>query len=304
MKTLMLRIAIVTFITHVVNAWAVEGTTAIAAIAADEKSSATEQPKGLTVHWKDRYLEVLGSNIPGDSIRTHYLEAYCRPGSSEREWKDTVIRHESRLVSAAPNGKRLEIEDRLADGVIVSHVIEAGIEEVTFSVIASNPTTIASQVHWAQPCMRVDKFTGSDPANAREVYPPYIRKCFLMIGGKLTRLPTEPWATTARYVPGQVYVPASVDRNDVNPRPLSILIPSSGLTGCFSADENMILAVAWEPTQEVFQGVITCIHNDFHIGGLAPNESKSIRGKMYILPANEKELLMRFNRDFPERLAE
>jgi hypothetical protein len=147
--------------------------------------------------------------------------------------------------------------------------------------------------------MRVDNFTGADPTRAREVYPPYIRKCFLMIDGQLTRLPTKPWALQARYVPGQVYAPAHVDRNDVNPRPLSRLVPSSGLTGCYSADESMILAVAWEPYQEIFQGVITCIHNDFRIGGLKPGESKQIRGKLYLVAADEAALLSRFRKDFP-----
>jgi len=46
--------------------------------------------------------------------------------------------------------------------------------------------------------------------------------------GKLTRLPTSPWADKARYTPGQVYCPAGVDRNDVNPRPLS----SDGVSVC------------------------------------------------------------------------
>ncbi|MDG2223036.1 MAG: hypothetical protein P8L85_16770 [Rubripirellula sp.] len=253
----------------------------------------------LTLKWENRFLEVIGPHIPGGPIRTHYLEAYCRPGSTDRDWRETVIPHQSQLVSASPDGKRLEIEDRLEDGVVVRHVIEAGNDEVFFIVKASNPTDRESQVHWAQPCMRVDGFVGADPQDAREVYPPYIRHCFVMVDGKLTRLPTKPWALDARYVPGQVYAPASVDRNDVNPRPLSKLVPSSGLTGCFSADEKMILAVAWEPYQEVFQGVITCIHNDFRIGGLKPGETKTIRGKMYLLPADETRLLSRFRKDFP-----
>ncbi|MEE2938305.1 MAG: hypothetical protein VYA84_20135 [Planctomycetota bacterium] len=253
----------------------------------------------LTLKWENRFLEVIGPHIPGGPIRTHYLEAYCRPDSTDRDWRETVIPHESELVSASSDGKRVEIEDRLEDGVVVRHVIKAGKDEVMFIVEASNPTNRESLVHWAQPCMRVDGFVGADPKDSREVYPPYIRRCFLMIDGKLTRLPTTPWALNARYVPGQVYVPASVDRDDVNPRPLSKLVPSSGLTGCYSADEKMILAVAWEPYQEVFQGVITCIHNDFRIGGLKPGETKAIRGKMYLVPADEKSLLSRFHRDFP-----
>ena len=261
-------------------------------------TTAADPDKTLTLRWQDRFLEVMGPGIPGGAIRTHYLEAYCRPGSTDRDWSETVIPHQSRLVSAAEDGKRIEIEDRLEDGVVVKHVLEAGDDEVDFLVTATNPTDTESLAHWAQPCMRVDKFVGGDPKEAREVSPPYIRKCFLMIDETLTRLPTEPWATEARYVPGQVYAPRHVDRDDVNPRPLSKLVPSSGLTGCYSQDESMILAVAWEPYQEIFQGVITCIHADFRIGGLKPGETKTIRGKLYLVPADEEALIERFRADF------
>ena len=88
----------------------------------------------------------------------------------------------------------IELEDRLADGVVVHHRIEAAADEVTFRVTASNPTSTESLAHWAQPCMRVDGFTGSDTAQSREVYPPYIQKCFLLLNGRLIRLPTKPWA--------------------------------------------------------------------------------------------------------------
>lgn len=251
----------------------------------------------LTLHWEKRFLEVRGEQIPGGPIRTHYLEAYCRPGSTDREWGKTVIRHKSRLVSATKT--RIELEDKLDDGVIVRHVIEAGKDNVTFIVTAKNPTKEVSMAHWAQPCMRVDGFTGTTNKDAREVYPTYIKKCFLMLDGKLTRLPTKPWELKARYVPGQVYAAAGVDRNDVNPRPLSKLTPSSSLCGCFSADEKMILAVAWEPYQEIFQGVIACMHNDFRIGGLKPSETKQIKGKLYVVPNDVESLLKRFAKDFP-----
>ncbi|QDV84309.1 hypothetical protein [Planctomycetes bacterium TBK1r] len=257
---------------------------------------------GLTIQWNGRYLDVHGPNLPGDFIRTHYLEAYCRPGSTDRDWSETVIKHTSELIKATPDRKRIEIRDTLVDGVIVDHVILAGEDEVTFELTATNPTDKASEAHWAQPCMRVDRFTGADPGNARDIYPPYIRKCFLIVDGTLTRLPTSPWALKARYVPGQVYAPEHVDRDDVNPRPLSDVVPSSGLTGCYSADEKMILAVAWHPYQEIFQGVITCMHNDFRIGGLAPGQTKHIRGKLYVVPADTQALIRRFQTDFPESL--
>ena len=113
-------------------------------------------------------------------------------------------------------------------------------------------------------------------------------------------MPIEPWATKARYIPGQVWRSPDADRDDVNPRPVSKLVPDDGLIGCYSADETMILASAWEPYQELFQGVGVCIHSDFRIGGLAPGETKRIRGKIYIVPADADALLARYRRDFPE----
>jgi hypothetical protein len=128
-------------------------------------------------------------------------------------------------------------------------------------------------------------------------------RSFVFIDGKLTRLPTRPWATQARYTPGQVWCPAHVDRNDVNPRPLSTLVPSNGLIGCFSADETQILATAWEPYQELFQGVIVCLHSDFRIAGLKPHETKTIRGKLYLTGADVDALRKRYEADFPEHRA-
>ena len=200
------------------------------------------------------------------------------------------------------DGKRIRLRDTLADGVIVEHTITAARDEVDFRLVAHNPTDKPSLAHWAQPCIRVDAFTGEGKADARALVPAYARKCFLFIDGQLTRMPTEPWADKAINVPGQVYAAPGVDRNDVNPRPLSPHVPSSGLCGCFSSDEKQIMAVAWEPYQEIFQGVIACIHSDFRIGGLAAGETKKIRGKIYIVPADVSALVKRYERDFPEQV--
>ena len=103
-------------------------------------------------------------------------------------------------------------------------------------------------------------------------------------------------------MPGQVWCPKNVDRNDVNPRPLSPDVPSNGLIGCFSADDKMILASAWEPYQELFQGVIVCLHSDFRIGGLKPGETKQIRGKIYLVDADVEKLVKKYRKDFPEHV--
>ncbi len=76
-------------------------------------------------------------------------------------------------------------------------------------------------------------------------------------------------------------------------------MPSNGLIGCVSADGRELLASAWEPYQELFQGVYVCLHSDFRIGGLAPGGSKTIRGKIYLMPADIPALLERYRRDFP-----
>ena len=258
------------------------------------------EPKPLAISWEKNFLTVRGDFL-GDEIKIMYLEAYCRPGSTDRDWGQTVIPHKAELLLTTENDGAIRLKDTLADGVIVKHVITPGKDEVDFQVTATNPTDKESQAHWAQPCIRVDKFTGAGNSDARVLVPAYARKCFIFLDGKLTRLPTEPWADKARYTPGQVYCPKDVDRNDVNPRPLSKLVPSSGLCGCFSADEKQIMAVAWDPYQEIFQGVIACIHSDFRLGGLKPGETKKIHGKLYIVPADVEKLALRYEKDFPKK---
>lgn len=271
---------------------------AIAAFPASLPLGAAERPP-FKLTWEDNFLTIHGSQLPGKQLRIHYLEAYCRPGSTDRDWSQTVIRHRATLVAA--DGNRIQLKDELGDGVIVEHTITSSADAVDFHLVAHNPTDRRSDVDWAQPCIRVDQFTGCRSEDARKLYPPYIRQCFLFLDGRLTRLPTTPWASQARYTPGQVYVPQGVDRNDVNPRPLSELVPSSGLCGCFSADGKQVMAVAWEPYQEIFQGVITCLHSDFRIGGLNSGETKNIRGKIYLMPADIDRLVRRYEQDFPEQ---
>ena len=262
-------------------------------------ATVTADEVDLSITWKDHMLRISGEGVPGGEVPIWYLEAYCRPDSTDRVWGETVIRHTTELLSASEDGKTIRLKDTLQDGVTVEHLIEAKGDTVEFHLTAHNPTKVASQAHWAQPCMRVDQFTGAGKDDARELVPAYARKCFVFVDGELTRLPTKPWADKARYVPGQVYGAPGVDRDDLNPRPLSEIIPTSGLCGCFSADDKMILAIAWEPYQEIFQGVIACMHSDFRIGGLKPGETKEIRGKLYIVPADVKRLAKRYEQDFP-----
>jgi len=249
----------------------------------------------LTLSREDHWLIV---HTSAGAIRINYLETYCRAGSTDADWvKHTVIPHKSQTLSASASEVRLR--DVLADGVTVEHTITARGDEIDFRLTAHNPTSKPSGAHWAQPCVRLSAFTGFDEKTAGDATD-YLPKCFIFVDGKLTRMPFEPWATKARYVPGQTWCPAHVPRIDVNPRPLSPVVPSNGLIGCFSADEKLIFATAWEPYQELFQGVARCLHSDFRIGGLAPGETKKVRGKIYVVPADPTALQDRYARDFPE----
>ena len=268
---------------------------AISFITAGARIGAAAEAARLELAWADNLLTIRQPQLPGGKLVVNYLEAFCRNGSSDRDWTETVIPHTTRLVSAADDRHELALESRLRDGVIVNHKILAGTDEVSFELSAHNPTETASEVHWAQPCIRVDEFTGRNQDD-------YLAFCFVLIDGKVTRLPTRPWATKARYTPGQVYCPKHVDRGDVNPRPLSSLVPSHGLIGAFSGDGRWIVASAWEPYQELFQGVLVCVHADLRIGGLKSGQTKQIHGKIYLTRDSIDELVKRYERDFPEHL--
>lgn len=258
-------------------------------------------PDTLTLSYEPGWLSLHAPHIPGGRIRIHYLETYCRAGSTDADWvKHTMLAHTTEMLSLSADKKMLRLRDTLADGVIVEHEITAREDEVNFHLTAHNPGAKRSEAHWAQPCVRLAAFTGFDEkfdekgADLND----YLGKCFVFLDGKLTRLPTHPWATTARYTPGQVWCPREVPRSDVNPRPLSPLVPSHGLIGAFSGDEKLIFATAWQPYQELFQGVARCLHSDFRLGGLQAGETKTIRGKIYVVPADAAALLARYEKDF------
>ena len=245
---------------------------------------------GLTISWDKNYLVVAGQGLPGGDVRIHYLEAYLRSGSTNRDWLKTMIPHRTRKVSATP--KRIELQCKVEPTVVVDHVIEAGKDDVAFTITARNTGDEFVDVQWAQPCMRVDKFTGMTQDD-------YFHRSFIFTAKGCTMLHETKRTDKALYTPGQVYVPAGIPLDDVNPRPISPEKPVNNLIGCYSKDGKTILATAFDQTQELFQGVAVCLHADFRVGGLQPKETKTIRGKLYWLPADIPALLRRYEKDFP-----
>ncbi len=247
--------------------------------------------EGLRISWTNNMLTLRRADLPGGKIDVWYLEAFCRSGGHEREWNQTTLPHRTQLVSADKSGKKLTLRSRVADAVEVEHDIKAAADEVDFRVKLHNAGAERIDVDWFQPCMRVGQFTGLAQSN-------YISRSFIFTAQGLTWLDKTRRTEEARYRGGQVYVPAVVPLQDVNPRPISPDRPVNGLIGCVSSDGKWMLAMAWDHTEELFQGVIICLHNDPRVGGLGPGETKELRGKIYLLRNDAQELLRRYRKDF------
>lgn len=244
----------------------------------------------LSIDWTNNMLRISGPNVPGGFVEIWYLEAFCRSGSTHQAWDKTTLPQKTELLSAEPG--KLRLRTAVQPDVIVDHMITAGRDDVDFRVSARNEGKQFADVQWFQPCMRVDRFTGGNQSN-------YIDHSFIFTADGLRMLDKLPRAEEALYHGGQVYVPNGISLEDVNPRPISTVRPANSLIGCFSTDQRQLLAMAWDHTQELFQGVIVCLHNDPRIGGLNPGEKKELHGKVYLLPNNPDELLHRYDRDFP-----
>ena len=144
----------------------------------------------LTLAWRDNMLTIGGPHIAGGPVEIHYLEAFCRPGSTDREWSQTVIPHETCLVAADDDARRLQLTSTLQDGVTVAHTLTTVRDEVDFRLVAHNPTDRPSQAHWGQPCIRVGPFTAAAKlfGPAPDPYE-YIRKCFIVLDAQICRMP-------------------------------------------------------------------------------------------------------------------
>jgi hypothetical protein len=275
--------------------WQIAALALVLAVASG--AAAQESGTQLQVSWRQNKLYIRGAEIPGGVVEVWYLEAYCRANSHTTDWDNTVVEHRTELLEAK-DGTQLHLRCRVADGLVVDHVITAGQDDIDFQITAHNPTQSRSEVHWAQPCVRVGRFTGGGPEEKDDPYA-YIKKSFVFLNGKLQFMPTPGWTTEARYTPGQVWAAPGVPASDVNPRPLNQFRPTNGLIGCVSGDGQKILAIAFDPYQELFQGVIRCLHSDFRLGGLQPGETKKIHGKIYIVDNDPAALVARYAKDFP-----
>jgi len=257
-------------------------------------ASVAQAADGMTIRWTNNMLTISNPELPGGSVDIWYLEAFCRSGSTHRPWNQTTIPHKTELMEADQKGKHLRLRTLVEPGIEVVHEIRAARDEVDFRLQLRNAGKQPVDVQWFQPCLRVAPFTGLTQSN-------YIQRCFIFTKDGLTTLDKSRRTEEALYRGGQVYVPAGIPLEDVNPRPISPDRPVNGLIGCVSADGQYLLATAWDQTQELFQGVIVCLHNDPRVGGLRTGETKRLRGKLYFLKNDPDALLKRYGRDFKRR---
>ena len=245
----------------------------------------------LEISWTNNMLSITGSHVPGGKVDVWYLEAFCRGGSTHRDWHETTIPHKTVTAEPQTDKHRLKLRTTVEPSVEVIHEIRAGADDVDFRLELKNTGDRDVDVQWFQPCMRVDRFTGLKQSN-------YIDKSFIFTSKGLTMLDKTRRTEEAIYRGGQVYVPEGINLEDVNPRPISPDKPVNALIGCFSSDNQYALAMAWDKTQELFQGVIVCLHNDPHVGGLKAGETKKLHGKVYIVKNDPEALLKRYEHDF------
>ena len=247
---------------------------------------------GMVISWTNDHLTVMGPKLPGAKLDIWFLEAFCCSNSTHQTWDKTTIPHQTKLVTATPN--LLRFRTVVSTNVLVYHQVRAGKDELEFTFEIKSLSNTPLDLEWFQPaCIRVDRFTGRNQRG-------YISRSFVFTDSGLTTLDKTKRSEEAIYRGGQVYVPKGINLNDVNPRPISGTQPVNGLIGCFSADDKYLLATASDQTQELFEGVIVCLHSDPRIGGLKPRETKKIRSKLYILPNDVPALLKRYHQDFPD----
>src|SRR5688572_26928105 len=80
---------------------------------------------GLSISWTNNLLRVSGPNLPGATLEILYLEAFCRSGSTRRDWRQTTLPHRTSLLAASTDGKRLELLTRVEPDVEVLHEVRA-----------------------------------------------------------------------------------------------------------------------------------------------------------------------------------
>src|ERR1043166_8944034 len=77
----------------------------------------------LTLNWTNNLLTISAPTLPGGKIEVLYLEAFCHKGSTERDWKKTVLPHKTKLIKADP--KHLQFRTSIEPDAVMLHELQA-----------------------------------------------------------------------------------------------------------------------------------------------------------------------------------
>lgn len=103
----------------------------------------TQSSPPLKLHWEEEILTISGDQLPGQEMKIWYLEGYCHDNSRTTHWGEhTVIDHETYLISSNEAGTEIRLQCKVADGLIVDHVITPTHDEVDIRITAHNPTNV------------------------------------------------------------------------------------------------------------------------------------------------------------------
>ncbi len=242
--------------------------------------------------WTNNLLTIHTPVVPSGKLNIWYLEAFLRSGARTQSWNLSKIPHQTQLVSASSDQRRLSFLTEIQTNIQMRHSVRLGKDEVVFDYEIENQSEVTKDLQWFQPaCIRVGEFMDRQQTN-------FVERAFIYTQEGFTWLSDAKRTTNALYLGGQVYLPPGISHDEANPRPVARLQPANGLMGCFSADGKTILATASSTTHELFEGVYVCLHSDPHIGGLAPGEIKRFKAKVYLVEGDPDKLLKRYQRDF------
>jgi hypothetical protein len=153
------------------------------------------------------------------------------------------------------------------------------------------------------PCWNPGRVEGTDPSNPvapnRNFSDPGRSKTFFLSAAGLTPL-------SSREIHFNGTLRAAIDRASdrgsfvfSNKWPTSAVNAAAGLLVRESEDGRWVTGIAWDDYLSV-QGhnPWSCMHACIRVGPLKPKQSKTVRGKLYLLPGTRQECLARFREDF------
>ena len=109
----------------------------------------TSGADALNLSWTNNLLTVSSPELPGGKLEIWYLEAFCRKGSTHRDWGKTTLPHKTVLLSSEPH--HLRFRTTIEPEVEVLHEVRAESDSVRFDFKLTNRGSQPVDLEWFQP---------------------------------------------------------------------------------------------------------------------------------------------------------